>query len=207
VEETQNKPITEEEKEKETKNNNQTITETESQSINLENLKKRIKRMNLSLNEQKYKTIENLKNKTLDPFEFIKTEEIGVLLDNLTIQAIIEKNESSFERWNEKYGKKLGKSSQKNAWESFLVNKFIQHLVWEVLCHYGIRSGIYVNYGDFAESLFKKLSKQKIENWKAVVQEEMRIWSMKYSLNEEVLRVLALAVAKFTTKYFYEGLI
>jgi hypothetical protein len=155
----------------------------------------------------KAQVIEELTKKELEPFEFIKTNEINVLLDNSTILELANKNKISVLKWHAKRGKDFDEEINKTTQERFFVVRLISELVKNVCGHYGIAGGDFTDYYTFALSLFHDLEREKVDNWKGKIQLKIRLWSLKCSAKEEVLKVLALVIAKFTTKYLYEGLI
>jgi Zn/Cd-binding protein ZinT len=211
MEETQTK--IEKEKENENESANQSLTKTENltKTSEKEQVKKEAQRRiinpSFALDKIKNRTLDELMNKQIEPFEFMKTEEVSALLDGATVQLVLKKTEENFKRWYNRRGKDVDEVFHEKTKEEFLINNFVRELTMTVCYHFGINGGELINYVSFSESLLKSIRKKPIEKWKEIVQDKIRIWSLKLRVQEEVLKVLALVICKFNTKYFYEGLI
>jgi len=172
---------------------------TEDKDKTLENVFKQV-----SIRSQ---ILDNLAKKELDPFDFLSTSELNILFDNFAVLRLIEENEISYSKWLEKRGKDFNEVIQQKTKKRFLVYRYLDELVRTVLGHYGILGSTFLNYRGFALSTFRTLENAKVENWKGIIQSKIRVWSLKYELNEEALKVLGIVVAKFTARYLYEKIV
>jgi len=82
---------------------------------------------------------------------------------------------------------------------------FLDSLLSKVLSYYGILGGEFVDYRNLANSILGKLRRNGVSNVKEIVESKIKEWKERFSINEEIGRVVSYIVVKLYIQEMQRG--